>query len=268
MDARRNPEPPPWGTTESDPAGRAGREPPGGTGAATSRPRFLDALLAFGVYGGLQFVVGLVVAVALMASGGLGSQAELEAAVASPGTVLILVAVAAVAAFSGVGLVVLVRGLSLASLGLRPASGRWLLAGLAVCALGLLVNFLVVSLYVRATGDTADPQAALMGVALDGSTWQFLLILLLGGLVVPVGEELLFRGILFAWLRRWGLPVGVAASSLVFGIFHGFSIVFVAAAILGAMLALLYEWSGSLWPSIVAHAANNVFSFTVERLFS
>lgn len=228
--------------------------------------RFLDALLAFGVYLGLQLIVGIVVAVAVAASMGISSQQQLEAAVSAPGTILVLVTVAAVAAFSGVALVALVRKLDLASLGLRPTSGRWLLAGLGVCALGLAVNFLVVSLYVWASGDTADPQAALMGVALRGSAWQFLLMLLIGGLLVPVGEELLFRGILFAWLRRWGLPLSVAVSSLVFGIFHGFSIVFVAAAILGAMLALLYEWSGSLWPPIIAHASNNLFSFAVERL--
>jgi membrane protease YdiL (CAAX protease family) len=128
------------------------------------------------------------------------------------------------------------------------------------------VNVTIVWLYVRISGDTTDPQAALMGVALKGSVLQFLLMLLMGGIVVPIGEELLFRGILFAWLRRWGLPLSVIVSSLLFGLFHGFSFVFFTAAILGAMLALLYEWSGSLWPPIIAHAANNLFSFAIERL--
>jgi uncharacterized protein len=266
MEGRRNPEPPPWGATETGPRGGGGPKPAGAGRGGTARIRFLDALLAFGVYLGLQLIVGIVVAGAVMASMGISSQQQLEAAIAAPGTILVLVTVAALAAFSGVGLVVLVRKLDLASLGLRPTSGLWLLAGPGVCALGLVVNFLVVSLYVWISGDTADPQAALMGVALKGSTLQFLLILLVGGIVVPIGEELLFRGILFAWLRRWGLPLSVAVSSLIFGIFHGFSIVFVAAAILGAMLALLYEWSGSLWPPIIAHASNNLISFTVERL--
>src|SRR3712207_1139308 len=103
MDARRNPEPPPWGTTET---GRAGGGAPGRIGKGRrgipTQMRFLDALLAFGVYFGLQFIVGIVVAVAVAASMGIGSQQELELAVTSPGTILVLVTVAAVAAFSGV----------------------------------------------------------------------------------------------------------------------------------------------------------------------
>lgn len=228
--------------------------------------RFVDALLAFGVYLVLQFVVAIIAGIFVAASMGISSPEDFEAALSNPWMILVLVTASAVAALSGVALVAAIRKLDLASLGLRPTSGRWLLAGLGVCALGVLVNLAVVLLYVWISGDTADPQAALMGVALKGSALQFVLMLLMGGLVVPIGEELLFRGILFAWLRRWGLPLSVTLSALAFGLFHGFSIVFFTAAILGAMLALLYEWSGSLWPPIIAHSANNLFSFAIERL--
>jgi membrane protease YdiL (CAAX protease family) len=228
--------------------------------------RFVDALLAFGIYLALQFVVGIIAVVIVAVSMGISSPDEFEPMLANPWMILVLVTAAAVAALSGAALVAAIRKLDLASLGLRPTSRRWLLAGLGVCAIGILVNIAVVSLYVWISGDTADPQAALMGVALKGSAIQFILMLLMGGVVVPIGEELLFRGILFAWLRRWGLPLSVILSSLVFGIFHGFSVVFFTAAILGAMLALLYEWSGSLWPPIIAHSANNLFSFIIERI--
>lgn len=270
MDGGHNLEPSPsstpWGITETGrPGGQAPKPTRKGRGVAT-RMRFVDALIAFGVYLALQFAAALIAGLVVAVSMGTRSAEGFEAALSDPWMILVLVTASAVAALSGVALVAGIRRLDLNALGLRPTSGRWLLAGLGMCALGILVNIAVVWLYVRVTGDTADPQAALMGAALKGSALQFVLMLLLGGVIAPIGEELLFRGILFPWLRRWGLPLSVILSALAFGLFHGFNIVFVTAAILGAMFALLYEWSGSLWPPIIAHAANNLFSFAFERL--
>ncbi|MDP1753829.1 MAG: type II CAAX endopeptidase family protein [Reyranella sp.] len=90
-----------------------------------------------------------------------------------------------------------------------------------------------------------DPAALLVGLAL------------LAGLA-PLVEELVFRGLLYGWLAgRWGAGIAVIGSSLAFAAAH----VELAHVILVLPLGLMFGWlrwrSGSLWPSLVAHMANN-----------
>lgn len=76
-------------------------------------------------------------------------------------------------------------------------------------------------------------------------------------ITAPVAEELLFRGIVFGALRgAVGLWPAVVFSSVLFGLTH------VDAAMgplvwLGAVLALVYERTGSLWAPIAVHSAHN-----------
>lgn len=85
----------------------------------------------------------------------------------------------------------------------------------------------------------------------------------------PVVEEVLARGMIYGFLRRWadGLwgsrfvaaAVGAIPSALLFAVGHGFSFnaLVVAAFIGGLILAGIYERTGSLWPAIVGHASFN-----------
>ena len=89
------------------------------------------------------------------------------------------------------------------------------------------------------------PMALLVGLAL------------LAGLA-PLVEELVFRGLLYGWLAgRWGAGMAVIGSSIAFAAAH----VEPAHVILVLPLGLMFGWlrwrSGSLWPSLVAHMANN-----------
>lgn len=86
-------------------------------------------------------------------------------------------------------------------------------------------------------------------------------------LVAPVCEEVFFRGFFFSGLRR-RLPFGAAAlaSGLVFGLIHLGDANLIAGAqlaILGVILAWLYEESNSLWAPIALHCCNNAVAFTV-----
>jgi hypothetical protein len=86
-------------------------------------------------------------------------------------------------------------------------------------------------------------------------------MLLLAGVAVPFCEELLFRGILFNWLRdRLGVELGVLVSSVVFGLAHLRSgrVVAVFAGVAGIVLALAFYWSGSLWVPVVIHTTVNL----------
>lgn len=97
-----------------------------------------------------------------------------------------------------------------------------------------------------------------------------MLSIVLASLLVPFGEELLFRGVFYTWLRRWGLVVAVVVSALVFGLFHvinGFNLaLLISTIVIGVLTALLYERSGSLWPGMMAHGLNNLLIFVTIRL--
>ncbi len=69
------------------------------------------------------------------------------------------------------------------------------------------------------------------------------------------GEELLFRGFLYGWMRGWGgVEVALVLSSILFGLAHFLSPAYAAFAFLaGIYFGLLYEWSGSLLAPILAH---------------
>ena len=168
------------------------------------------------------------------------------------------------AALAGGGLTAAIGRRGFRALGLRSVSGRWLLVGLGAGLAVMLANRVVVLLYVWATGDASNPQAGMAGTA-DGTPLQFALIVALGGLFVPFAEEVLFRGVLYGWLRRWGVVLATLVSAAVFGIAHFAPVIMIPAALMGVVNAVLYERSGSLWPAVAAHAVNNVIAFVIAR---
>lgn len=86
--------------------------------------------------------------------------------------------------------------------------------------------------------------------------------------VAPLSEEIFFRGFMYGGLRR-RLPVWAAAaiSGVVFGLVHytGADSIGVVPqlAVLGILLAWLYERTGSLWPPILLHLLNNSLALVV-----
>jgi membrane protease YdiL (CAAX protease family) len=80
----------------------------------------------------------------------------------------------------------------------------------------------------------------------------------------PLVEELIFRGLLFQWLRGWMGPIGAAlVSSVFFGALHLPSGQAVWAGLVGFALALLYHRLGSLWAAVAAHAGNNALAIVL-----
>jgi membrane protease YdiL (CAAX protease family) len=80
-------------------------------------------------------------------------------------------------------------------------------------------------------------------------------------IAAPFGEELFFRGYaLPALARSWGPTVAVLLTGAMFSVLHLNKIGFVGLWEIGILLALLRLWSGSLWPSMLCHAANNALA--------
>jgi membrane protease YdiL (CAAX protease family) len=91
-------------------------------------------------------------------------------------------------------------------------------------------------------------------------------MLLLAGIIAPIVEETVFRGMIYGWLRSH-LPVALAVvvSAAIFAIAHVIPVLLPALFVVGLILAIAYEWSGSLWVSILLHALQN--SLTVTLIF-
>ncbi len=102
-----------------------------------------------------------------------------------------------------------------------------------------------------------NPQFSLVAPA--GFSWFGLIgMLLVVGLFIPFAEELLFRGALYGWLRRrLGVPAAALLSALLFSGVHRIVWLIPALAVVGVILALVYERSGSLWPAVLVHALFN-----------
>ncbi|HTK86708.1 MAG TPA: type II CAAX endopeptidase family protein [Nitrospiraceae bacterium] len=78
--------------------------------------------------------------------------------------------------------------------------------------------------------------------------------------LAPLFEELVFRGLVFGTLRRrfnWMASAGISAG--IFAIAHGYGVLgFISVFWSGLLWAWIYEKTGSLLPSMLAHAANNL----------
>jgi membrane protease YdiL (CAAX protease family) len=97
---------------------------------------------------------------------------------------------------------------------------------------------------------------------------DFAWLLLAFAAVPAVCEEILFRGFLQSgFVRLLGsAPRGIAATALVFAVFHLDPWRFFGVLVLGLFLGLLVHRSGSLLPAIGAHLFNNVLSIAGTAL--
>jgi len=90
--------------------------------------------------------------------------------------------------------------------------------------------------------------------------WRLVIGTIDGGLWTPVVEEIAFRGVLYATLRRvMRVTPAVLCSAAIFAAAHGYGPVgFTSALWSGILWAAAYERTKSLLPGILAHAVNNL----------
>jgi membrane protease YdiL (CAAX protease family) len=92
--------------------------------------------------------------------------------------------------------------------------------------------------------------------------WLLGAFALLGVTLVPVAEELFFRGFIFAGLRHYlALPVAALISGLLFSLAHADPGLILPFAAVGAILAISYERTQTLLAPIGVHTLFNLVSF-------
>ena len=81
-------------------------------------------------------------------------------------------------------------------------------------------------------------------------------------ILAPIGEELLFRGAIYGWSRRWLGPLAAillnAALFAVTGVVGGSLFLVIQTFLLGAAINWVRERSGSTRPGIAVHVAHNI----------
>lgn len=84
--------------------------------------------------------------------------------------------------------------------------------------------------------------------------------------LAPIGEELLFRGIILdGFLHRYSPFKAIFFSTLFFSALH-FGPQIASAIFLGLITGYLFYYTKSVWPGIVLHGLNNLFAFFVTYL--
>lgn len=87
----------------------------------------------------------------------------------------------------------------------------------------------------------------------------FVVGLILYGLVSPLAEEVVFRGVIFNRMRRlYGPVLAILASGLFFGAFHGNMVQGVYGGCMGVLMAYLYERSGRFAVPFCFHMTANL----------
>lgn len=70
-------------------------------------------------------------------------------------------------------------------------------------------------------------------------------------------EELMFRGVLYRYLREHGVQFAAISSSIIFGLVHLNFLQFIFSTIMGVVCCYIYEATGKLRYSMLLHLLNN-----------
>ena len=254
------PAPPPPPPLESAPP-----PPPPANPANQAKPTFKDRVgIPYAEWGPLTVLFGVLTAIGIMFVGTIPivlADPELDTTLGMNLAQLMV----GIGLFGGALIFAMVDAQgklleALRRLGFRGIAGR--VFGLA--ALGWLAYLAVAFVLAPLLSPDQEDVTREIGTG-DGGALNIVIGAVLIAVVAPLSEEIFFRGFMFAGIRR-ALPLWPAAiiSGLIFGSVHltGGNIgVAVQLAILGVILAWLYEHSGTLWTPILVHMLNNTIAF-------
>ncbi len=185
--------------------------------------------------------------------------------VAWPRSISALALVGAARVTEGVWLLGLVHWLcpeGMAAIGLRPNNfAAGLKKGLIwSVGFGILVLLVSIILYLTSGINTFEFMQDGRPTA-KGGIWLFLII---GGVVAPITEEIVFRGVLYGYLRQWGVLAAIIGSTVAFVLAHSTQGAFpLTQAVGGVVFAVAYERERNLLVPVVIHILGNLAIFSI-----
>lgn len=250
--------PGPHDTARPPVPGAVGSRPAGGPGAADGAAVGTGlAAAAIAVYFLGQLVVGI------LAGGLLAGTGVAEVGAVDPVLLLGAAVAGQVGGLAAAVALLRARRAPLAAVvgPVRPLARR-LGTGLGLGVATMLGSSLLVAVLVRLSGSDAVPEQLILDEALAGGV-RTALALVAAVLLAPVAEELLFRGLLYRALRRRrGVLGAIVVSSVAFAVVHldvaaTQPLALVGLTLVGVVMGLAYERTGSLLVPVAAHAAYN-----------
>ncbi|WP_370773970.1 lysostaphin resistance A-like protein [Clostridium sp.] len=121
-----------------------------------------------------------------------------------------------------------------------------------VYIVNFLTNILMMLIAVIKGSEVTNPLVNM----LEGSNWIWSLIF--AGILSPIIEEMMFRGVMLNKLRRYGDKVAIITTAILFGLFHANFSQFFYAVALGMIFAYVALKTGTIKYSIILHIVVNI----------
>jgi len=149
--------------------------------------------------------------------------------------------------------------IGLAPAPLRHFGGTVLLRILSLMPLGLVHAIWILFLHEAGLGVEEQDVVSLMRQKFrEGDPGYIAAAVFLAVVLAPVVEEMVFRGLLFGWLReRCGTTAGAVLSSIAFAAVHASLTAVVALFLVALLLCALHVRTRSLYPCMLYHSLLN-----------
>lgn len=142
----------------------------------------------------------------------------------------------------------------------RFPAGRWVRLVVLIFGLTYLCNYASLLLTWVFTGQLANA----LGMAVSGSGW--LPNLLFGVIIAPIGEEILFRWILWRKMGQYGDKAYILLGGVIFALFHGNLSQLLYAFFIGAIFCWVYARTGRLRYTMALHIGINAVGILLAPL--
>lgn len=127
----------------------------------------------------------------------------------------------------------------------------------AVFGFNLLIELLQLTEQSQAYQQVAENQ-------FSASLWVGLLCY---GVISPIAEELLFRGIIYNVLKRMTkLPLAMIVSAFLFGSYHMNSVQGAYGFAIGCLMVYAYEYFGTFYAPVAIHILSNILAIVMEKI--
>lgn len=110
-----------------------------------------------------------------------------------------------------------------------------------------------------------DP-VAMIGVRLPTGIRQIVVFFLVAALIGPLAEEMFFRGVLYGFLRRFGIAAAIIGSSALFVAAHLSGGIALTHALGALVFAAAYEYEKNIWVPVAIHVLGNLALFSTALL--
>lgn len=138
----------------------------------------------------------------------------------------------------------------------KEPSKNYLLMGMATVGAIIGLNLLFDLLGITTKSE------AYQAVVEDQYSAYFIIGLICYGFITPIVEELLFRGIIYNYLKRFTtLKMAVILSAIFFGVYHMNLVQGTYAFLMGMLLAYGYEYFGEFKIPVLIHVMSNVLAY-------